>query len=119
DQPEPLAQALGEPRDGGIAIEGRHLGAGLEQGAGVAAGPEGPVDDQLAGRRRKRRHHRLQQHRNVGAVHGPAPARAARWAPRNWASPWRAASRWLDRWAWKASRCQIWKRSPSPTTTTQ
>ena len=41
-------QAFGEFRGSGIAVESDDAGPGVQQGAGIAASPEGAVDDGCA-----------------------------------------------------------------------
>ena len=49
----------------GIAVEGMDDGAGIEQGARIAAGAEGRIDDDRAGDQSERHQHFVAQHGNV------------------------------------------------------
>ena len=94
----------------------------LEEGAAVAAGAEGAVDDRscpAAGCSASTTSSSRTGTCGASLIRAASEPCAARcWARRS-ARPSRATSRWAARCAWKASRAQIWKRSPRPTTTTQ
>ena len=115
------AEALGEAAAGSRS-KATTRGAGVQEGAAIAAGAEGAVDDQLAGRRLQRRDHLVQQHGTcAGASLMPVDSR--RGAPllgaagdQAFAGACAAGARGAAR---KASRGQIWNRSPRPTTATQ
>ena len=56
-----------------IAIEGDHCRAGRQNRAGIAAGPEGGVDDHIAGNRSQGLDHFGQQDGGVGRRHPASP----------------------------------------------
>src|SRR5579871_663576 len=117
-QPEAAGCKGGRERlHGWVAIESDDVRAGGQEGAAVAAGAKGRIDDQLAGRGGDDGEDLFQHHRLVGAAHSAAPSLARRSSARA-RSASRANSRWVGRSARKASRPQIWNRSPRPTRTT-
>ena len=119
DQPEAPgtggAQRLGETLDRRVAVEGETSRAALQEGAAVAAGAEGAVDDQVAGLGRQR----LERPRRAGRDGAapfmtPLPPDAPAAAGAGPRSPALAAARCSRAGRRKASRSQIWKRSPKP-----
>ncbi|MNJ55139.1 hypothetical protein D3C77_506130 [compost metagenome] len=114
---EVARHGLGEGLHRRVAIQGHDLGAALQDGAGVAAGAEGGVDDDVARLGIERRDHLGQQDGGVGRGHAAPPGFAAaawrRISP-NCLRPSRAMRRCSARWAAHLSLFQIWKRSPTP-----
>ena len=106
-----------------IAVEGDDGRAGSKDGAGVAAGAEGGVDDHIAGPRGQGLQHLGQQDGSVRA-HAPSPpgrrpaSSALRPASPRSRTACRASARRSSRRAFQRARSQIWKRDPRPTITT-
>ena len=115
----PELQALAEGLD--AALRGRRVEGVRIHHPATIRGADPPLEA-LAGRGLERIHHLGEQDGNVGRLAHAASTlatAAARCRARRSARPSRAISRCSVRCAWKASRDQIWKRSPMPTTATQ